>query len=55
MDENLLQGVHRVNFDKVSKKHFEELKCLRNNNLRRGSKGELFYREEPFKLPQINE
>jgi hypothetical protein len=39
----------------VSKKRSEELEVLRKNKLRRGSEREFFNREEPFKIPQINE
>jgi len=39
----------------VLKKNFEELEVLRKNNLRTGSEREFFNREEPFKIPQINE
>jgi len=39
----------------VLKKISEELEVLKNKNLRRGNGRELFNKEEPFKIPQINE
>jgi hypothetical protein len=39
----------------VSKKWSEELEVSRKNKLGRGNERELFNREDPFKIPQINE
>jgi hypothetical protein len=39
----------------VSKKRSEKLEVSRENKLRRGRGKEFFNREEPFKIPQINQ